>query len=162
MGNRVGKKPLSRKSVRSGGRQIGARAFMNHQRRAEFLYDLVEPIVVRIVQRAALYRIRPDEDSFEFKFENYPPRLGDSRIDVLYRNDADTHQTFTIGAAVIIEPVIISAAERHGVGFFFDGRKIETGRREEHAALDAVAIHVLESSVRIRGQVTMFIDGRIV
>src|SRR5437867_2751296 len=162
MGNRVGKKPLSRKSVRSGGRQIGARPLMDHQRHAEVLNRFIKWIIVSVVQRATLYRIRPDEDSFEFKFENYPPRLGDSSIDVLYRNDADAHQPFTIGAAVIIEPVIISAAERHGVGFFFDGRKIETGRREEHAALDAVAIHVLESSVRIRGQVTMFIDGRIV
>src|SRR5207244_12623091 len=95
MGNRVGKKPLSRKSIRSGGRQIGARPFMDHQRRAEFLQRFVEPIVVRIVQRAALYRIRPDEDSFEFKFENYTPRRGDSGIDVLYRNDADYRQQFT-------------------------------------------------------------------
>src|SRR5947208_13776593 len=135
---------------------------MGDQRPVEVVERFVEPIVVRLVQRAARYWTRPDEASFDFKFQNYPPRLGDSRIDGLYRNDADAHQTFTIGAAVIIEPIIISAAERHGVGFFFDGRKIESGRREEHAALDAVSIHVLESSVRIRGQVTMFIDGRIV
>src|SRR5262249_31694956 len=63
---------------------------------------------------------------------------------------------------IIIEPVIVRTAERRGVDFLFHGSEIETGRRKQHAALDAVTVHVLEPLARVGGQVAMLVDRRIV
>ena len=83
-------------------------------------------------------------------------------MNILNRNHAHAHQPFSIRAAIIVQPIIVSAAKRRGVGFFLHRSEIETGRREQHAPLDAVAVHVLESLARIRGQVAMFVDRRVV
>jgi hypothetical protein len=80
----------------------------------------------------------------------------------LNRNNADAHEPFSICAAIIVKPIIIGAAERDSVGFFFYGRQIETCGRKKHAAFDTVAIHVFKPLVRIGGQVAVFICGRTV
>src|ERR687891_1613423 len=104
----------------------------------------------------------PHEDGFEFEFKDHAPSFLDRGFHVLHGNHADSHEPFAVRAAVVVEPIVVSATERHGVGFFFDGRKIETRRRKKHTPLDAVAVHVLESFTRIRCQVAMLVHGRAV
>ena len=53
------------KAVGAGGRQIGAGAFVHHQRHAQFLQSFVQRIVVGIVERAAFNRIGPHKDRLE-------------------------------------------------------------------------------------------------
>src|SRR5262249_48601029 len=64
--------------------------------------------------------------------------------------------------AIVVQPIVVRAAKCRGVVCFLYGSEVESGRGKQHAALDAVAIHVLESLARIRGKVAMLVDRRIV
>src|ERR671936_2600730 len=83
MGDHVREKPLSRKAVGARGRQVGARAFVHHERYAQLLYGLVERVVVRVIEHPALHRIRSDEDRFELEVAYDPPSLIDRGSHVL-------------------------------------------------------------------------------
>jgi hypothetical protein len=66
------------------------------------------------------------------------------------------------GTAVVVQPVVVGAAERRRVGLFFHRRQIKSGRREEQAALDAVAVHGFEALLRISCQMAILIHRRAV
>ncbi len=118
MGNRVSEKPLAGKPVSTGRRKKRARAFMNQQRHSQLDHRLVQRIVIGIVDVAALDRIRPDEYAFEAEFIYGAFCFFDGEFHVLDWNHADTQEPFSIRSAVIVQPIIVGAAQRRGVSFF--------------------------------------------
>src|SRR5262245_30833789 len=106
---------------------------------------LIQRIVTRIVDIVALDRVWPDKNPFEAKLIDDALGLLDGELGILDGNDTDAQQTLAVYGAVIVKPVIISAAQRGCVSVFFNRRQIQSRRGKQQPAFDMIAVHRLET-----------------
>src|SRR5436190_10782994 len=90
---------------------------------------------------------RPDHHRLETEVAHAPTHLGDGRVYVLERDDADAVQTRGRHGAVVAQPVVVRATRgAEHVGFLDPG---EHRGGVEDGDVDALVVHVDETRGRV-------------
>ena len=121
---------------------------MDADRHVRLLTRGPERIEVRVVERAALHGVRPDEDAAHAD-RLRALHLADGGVHVLHRHARDADEALRIRRAVVGEPVVVDAAARFGERGILDRFEQEPDRRIEHRGVDALGVQVLEPLLRI-------------
>src|SRR5262249_53255650 len=131
-------------TVRARLFEHSASTLVNTKRYAQIRRDFVDGEVVRARKRTAAEFIWPPENTHQTKFLFRVLQLCDSPLWILQRNERYTMETFSIVAAVVGKPTVVSPADdgtelRVEVAAPHD---IEAQGRKQHADIDAFAVHV--------------------
>src|SRR3954453_6122610 len=117
MRNGVREKPLAGEAVDTRRGKVSAGALMHHERHSESGQRLVERVVIGIVQRASVYRIGTDKNSLKAELSDGTAGLTYGRHNVLHGNGSDAHEALAVGAAVVVEPIVVGTTKRCGIRF---------------------------------------------
>src|SRR5881628_230099 len=81
----------------------------------------------------------------------HPPQFLYRVVDVLYRENRGRVKSLWSGAAIIIDPVVVSSrADVRGLGIIHQW-EIDEGGRKDHDLVDAGSVHVLQPRMGISG-----------
>ena len=111
---------------------------------------LPERVVAAVVEVAAAVGIRADEDAAEAELAHAAARLGDRGGDVDHGDGADADQALGGRGAVVVQPVVVRAAEARGDL----GRGVADGEADggvEDGDVDPLRVHVREARAAVEG-----------
>src|SRR5213083_2763524 len=111
---------------------------------------LPERVVAAVIEVAAAVRVRADEDAAEAELAHAAARLGDRGLDVDHGDGADADQALGGRGAVVVQPVVVRAAEAPGDL----GRRVadrEADGRVEDGDVDPLRVHVREARAAVEG-----------